>query len=267
VIVEDGTGIPGANALATPAQVAEHLAGRATLVAGAVLASSAIAFSVGGAITAPSSLTGLVASRIIRISGAGVTGNNGWAYIKTVSAPVLGVVTIALAWLETATEAAGAVVGIEVYNAAGWWAVTPQALEGSIVAATESLLQLVWIGTIKYTYQTVPWPRIYAYTCKEGRRPLGELIPETEIPAEVIEAVARLAVDHLVAPIDATVTTQPVAEGQLRSKQIGPIKREWYEAPPRNSKYGRAYRPWLAPLLRGLYYEADSGPSRKLTRV
>lgn len=255
LIVEDGSGVAGANALATPQFVAEYLADRGDdLVVERTLSTSAATFAAGSV-----SFTGITAATvpagsIVRVEGAGEEENVGYAYVDSVND---GTHTATLSWLTGATEAPGASVVLTVYALEGWTG-TRQRLEGSIMNASEYLsTAYAWLGVPVTDGQGMPFPRSYLYAGSGSPYyVVGFEFPDDAVPTAVKAAIARLAVQDLSEPL-----LDPVdPKTQLKSKTIGPISKV-YDNPQGRVRYTAIDR-----MLRGLY-QITSSQRRTLVRI
>lgn len=214
-IVEDGTGVDGANSLAGVQEAAGFHAETGGLVPVLTFSGTDIAFAPGGIITGPAGkFTGIEAQSIIEVRGAGLAANAGFGHLRTASATEL-----AADWLDTATEAAGEEVTITVFEKSGWWHQSSVRILQSLVNATKfACRRYFWPGLPALDRQALPWPRVDV-VIGAGNPYLvdGYELPAEEIPLGIVRAVCVLSLADLEEPLLATVDPRE----SLKEKEIG----------------------------------------------
>lgn len=208
LIAEDGTGVVGANALATPSAVALQLhtlgliSGTSATVADVTIASGTLSGTGLGDV--------LVAGRVVRVEASSSTA---YVYVDAVDGD-----EATISWDDDLlTETSD--VDLVVFAATGW-AGTRDALEASIIQATVYLSNLAWYGGRVDAAQALPWPRlIFA----EPGYPYSYEIGTDEVPIGVLRATAELALAHVTFPLSSSIDPSRA----LKRKKVGPIEKEW----------------------------------------
>ena len=226
LVVEDGTGVPGANSFAGLQEAAVFHAERGGLIPVREVVSSEVSFAPAGFVNAPLGTFALVpVQSLVEVRGAGEAENSGFGYVLASTEDGL-----VIDWLETVEEAAGAVVRVTVFEQSGWWASTTARLEASLVNSTSFMLRrYAFAGVASVTGQALPWPRRFVFVDPGGVPQWGDLgvLPEgvgwLEVPYNVVPSGVKrcqlwLALADLESPLNAPVDPQQF----LVSKSIGP---------------------------------------------
>lgn len=238
IVVEDGTGVTGANALASPSFAAEYHADRGNLtVIGEYEVSSAVFDPSAGTVSVPSNGANVPVGSIVQFEGATEDGNNACGYVTAVSTDLLTV-----RWLDDmASETVD--VTLTVFDQSGWWA-TRRELEASLVNATEMLGSRPWYGSPVSDVQGTSFPRrdmvVRAHNQYYAR---GYAIPSDEVPLAVKHATCHLALEDLNNPLAEVIDPGR----QYKRKKVGPIDKT-YAAPTRRRRF-----PLVDRMIRGLH--------------
>lgn len=215
LIVEDGTGVAGANSLAGIQEAALFHSERGGLIPVLGVSGADIAFQPGGIITGPAGkFDGIEVQSIIEVSGAALAANSGFGHLRSVAGDQL-----AADWLETATELAGEDITITVYEKSGWWHPSSVRMEQSLVNATAfANRRYDWPGLPALDVQPLPWPRTDVIAgVGSPYLVAGYILPDGEIPLGVQRAIYWLSLADLEEPLLATVDPREA----LKSKKIG----------------------------------------------
>lgn len=216
LIVEDGSGVTGANTFVSLQEAAAFFAERGGLVPSLEVSGTDIAFGEGGVVSSATAdkFAGVEAQTIARIEGAAEAANNGFAFVQSLGDGALNV-----RWLTTADEAAGPGVTITLYERAGWWASTSARLEAALVNAARYLgKRYEFAGDQVAEYQPLPFPRRWILV--DAGSPYyvpGYAVAEDEIPVAVKWAQLWLALADLEEPLEAPVDPRDY----LQSKTVG----------------------------------------------
>lgn len=233
LIVEDGTGVAGANSFLGLQAAAQFFSERGALIPAGEASSAAATFAPGGSLAYDAgAFAAIPVSSILEISGAAESENIGFGYLTANDGA-----TLALDWLTTTTEAPGATVRITWFEQSGWWHAAQARLVSALInGAAEMRTRYRWPGRPKNNAQPMPWPRTdvsvligddgadapanaaLLIALGLGGQPAGLYsIPDDVVPAGVGPCQAWLALADLDAPLQAPVDPQQF----LVSKSIG----------------------------------------------
>ena len=214
LIVETGTGVAGANSLASPGACAEYHADRGNLTEASVQFVVDAVFAPPNGLTLPSTGASIPVNSIIRIDGAGEQSNRGYAYATAVTGDDLVVY-----WLDGMVSETSSVVVTVWGQDGGWWS-TRSRLESSLINATEYVSARTWLGTPVSEVQGTPFPREGLFVAANGqfyRR--GYEIPVDEVPLAVSHAVCHVALEDLSEQVNEVVSP----DSQVLMSKVGPI--------------------------------------------
>lgn len=253
LVVEDGSGVAGANSLCSPGYAAGYHAARGNLTVGQVASSSTISFDAQGLVLGTGLFGQFQAGAIVQVEGS--TDNDGFGWVDAATANQLST-----SWRPRVVEPAGDAVTVTLYGRSGWWASTRQRLEAALVAATDYLSSAYdWVGNPVSDSQGTPWPRENVFVGAGSRfYRQGAEIASNEVPPAVSMAVALLSLEEL----RRTLLEVVDPERQLRSKAIEGAVDKTFDNPR-----GRRRFPAVDALLMGLAVPAYRRGSRVIPSV
>jgi hypothetical protein len=240
LILEDGSGVVGANSLVTLQEVARFHSETGGLTPIHDVSSSAVTFAAGGILTAPAgTFASIPEASIVEIyettgDDLGPPANRGFAFVQAVATP--GGDQLTLAWLSTVTEAPGASLGIVVYDKAGWWAPTAARLVSSVINATRFVCKRYgWAGWPTRDVQALAWPRRFIRV-GPGSPYLSQFhsVQDNEIPLGVKRAICWLTAEDISEPLEATedlreaLVSKSVTTSGISKVFGGPMRRRRY---------------------------------------
>lgn len=219
LVVEDGSGVSGANSLVSPSFAAEYHADRGGLTESlSTTVLSAVFSSSSSTVTVPATGSSVPAGSIVQLSGASEAANNSFAYVDSVSGDVLTV-----SWVDGMVDETVASLSLFVFEKNGWWS-SRRRLEASLVNATEWLSHKSWRGTAVKQEQGVPFPRKGLVVASNGQfYSRGYRVPDDEVPLAVRFATCHLALED----VSSTVASVERVNSVLKSKKIDEIEREF----------------------------------------
>lgn len=234
LVVEDGTGVAGANTFADVQAAAAFHAERGGLLPTLELRGTDIAFAAGGKITSATEgrFAGIERSSIVRVRGAGQAANNGFGHLFAAAG-----VELVADWLPTVDEDAGASVRLTVYERSGWWHASAERLESSLVNGSKHMGKRYPLGGYPVAdLQPLCFPRTQL-VCGEGSPyyVVGYVFADDELPVGVPECACWLSLADLEEPLDTVID----AREALQSKSVtasgiskvfgGPVRRRRFE--------------------------------------
>jgi hypothetical protein len=240
ILVEDGTGVVGANSLVHPSFAASYHADRGDLTDIGTFSVAGATFTPPYEVVVPLTGDDVPVNSIILIEGATDLGNVGFGYVTGKTATD----TLTVRWFdEMAAEVSDIVLTVWAQN--GWWS-TRLRLESTLINATELVSSRTWLGTPVNEVQGTPFPRQNLYVSSTGQfYSRGYLIPDDEVPVAVLNAVCHVALEDVTEKVAEVVRPKQ----QLLSKKIGPIEKSF------SNPRGLRMYPVVERMLWGLYVQ------------
>lgn len=220
LILEDGTGVIGANTYSDMQGAAAFFAGRGGLVPLQEFEIDGSAEFVAGTnelVVPAGTLADVTFPSIIQIQGASNPANQGFAFARSISEDGT---TVKTSWLAMVNESPSGIVTLTVYDRTGWYADTSARLEAALTNGAEAMnTRYPWGGWPTFDVQELAWPR--GGVVVDAGSPYyaeGYEVADDEIPLGVVRCHLWLALADLETPLREPVDPQ----SYLQSKSIGP---------------------------------------------